>query len=173
MQKLRHSHKSFARYVRVYLKITIQMKLGIIYILLIITQLNFAQSTSIELSNGTPKYESIVDIIMGPQEWYESSDFDYEAGFQYRIVVTRMEIYETLFIEKLIIDVEGNHTKIEWAKVLNMHLLLKEFGIHPEQQNFNNIEWDQGKCFNAVMDSIPFICKISDDEDYLLINKNE
>ena len=40
-------------------------------------------------------------------KYFENSDNDYEAGFKNRIVITRFEIVEKIFIEKIIVDIEA------------------------------------------------------------------
>ena len=145
-------------------------KLTILFILL--TQIGFAQKQNIELVAENPRYESIVDVIMGPRQWLDNSDSDYEAGFQYRIVVTRMEIYETLFIEKLIIDIEGSITKIKWAKMPKMIELMDKLNISSEQQNFSDIKWTDDQTFSALIYTTPITVRISDDNTFLVVNKN-
>jgi hypothetical protein len=149
------------------------MKQIFLLILIFFTiQIGKTQNHSIELVEKKPKYESIVDICMGTQQWYKNSESDYEAGFQYRIVVTRMEIYETLFIEKLIIDIEGGVSKIEWAKVVDMSALLNLFDIPSEQQNIDKMEWLGKQGLRARLHNTYFKARISDDEKYLIVNKD-
>jgi hypothetical protein len=147
------------------------MNLKLTIILIFFTQFSYAQKKSIEFVLEKPKYESIVDVIMGPQQWHENIDSDSEAGFQYRIVITRMEIYETIFIEKLIIDIEGGFTKIEWAKMLNMDALMDQFKIPSEQQNFSEIKWSRDQSFSALFHTILFTARISEDEKYIIVEK--
>ena len=116
---------------------------------IILTLFSFALSTSILVGQSTVcnlidkevKYELISHMQIGEMEYFDDFKDDYKAGFRYRIIVKRIEIQESIFIEKIIVDIEGIPSNISWCKKIDLTALIDAYKINKEQITITNINW--------------------------------
>lgn len=98
------------------------------------------EALKLKTTNTSPKYELITSVTLGPFI-YDSND-NTEFPCRYRAIVSTFEIYDDLFIEKLLIDnEEGIPQGIEWSRRLDLGPLFDKLKIPTEQQNIDNIKW--------------------------------
>ena len=89
--------------------------LALVMLILFVAK-SFSQNDFMEIKMEIkkPKYISIRDVIVAPAFFFESAKSDYYAGYKYRAIITMSEIYASLYIEKINLDIEGSNMEIEW-----------------------------------------------------------
>lgn len=101
----------------------------------------YAQNIDLVLSEEQPEYELIVDVQVSSSVYADDPVSDYEAGHRYRLIITRARIFESLYIEKQILNVEGGVYKTDWSKKIDMFDLVDKLEISPEQMVFKAPNW--------------------------------
>lgn len=125
----------------------------ILTLLLLIPAVGYAQVTTLGLSEKKPTYELIVDVEVSSAVYEKHPSSDDEAGYRYRLILTRSRIFEALFLEKQILNAEGGVTSTKWSKTVDMLELMDRFGISPEQMVLKDPQW---------MDKNTFIINLSE-----------
>lgn len=113
----------------------------------------YSQKIKLKLTNETPRYENIISVLVGPEVSLSDPISEYEVGYRYRMIQTRAEIYETLYFEKLILNVEGGVHKIEWTFKLSSSSLIDKLGISPEHIIFHDAIWMEASIFYIHLDN--------------------
>jgi hypothetical protein len=147
------------------------MRFAIIIALVLIPVFGHSQEYQIELTDKSPTYQSIVEVNLGEIRWLDSSNSDHEAGFQYRLIVTRFEIYESLFIDKLILDIEGIVSKVAWTKKVDLSTLVRSIGVSSEQQTIGSTKWTQINSFDFTLGGIALNANIVNEQSLVVKQK--
>ena len=99
--------------------------------------------------------------------------FDEKTGYEYafRFILTTEEIYDYVFIDKVIYDEEGGLKKLEWRKKLEMDVFY-EIGATGEISNviFNN--WTKENSFSMTIQEIDYEVSNFDSEKWIIKRKN-
>jgi hypothetical protein len=107
----------------------------------------FAQVIKVDLIDEKPKYQDLVDISMGPDFYFDNPKSNYEAGSRYRVLITRNEIYEYLYLEYILLTIEGTIQRINWTRKIDMLALVDKLSISLEQMIIENIQWRDDHSF--------------------------
>jgi hypothetical protein len=105
-------------------------------ILLTVIVLSSAFSTWSQTINTKPELTT-KDICLEMTHLQENQNFDNENEeyvFAFRFILTTDEIYDQVYIEKVIYGEEGGSKKLEWRKKLDMEVFY-ELGIKGEVSN--------------------------------------
>lgn len=121
------------------------------------------QSIDCELIDKSIKYELISFMQVGDMEYFDDTDNDYEAGVRYRLIIKRFEIHESLYIEKLIVDIEGIPRRVDWCKNVNLDKLIDLYKLDSEQTNIKILDWDTYNEFTIELNDMKFKVKIEND----------
>jgi hypothetical protein len=105
-----------------------------------------SQEPRISLEEGKPIYILISDMKLGKPIYFEHESNSH-AGFKYRIVTTTSEIYNMVFLERLVIDIEDNPVDIDFSKKLNLDSLFVHYKLSRETELVSIVEWVSEKCF--------------------------
>ena len=98
------------------------------------------------------------DICLEMTHLQESQNFyDPEEEFDYalRFILTTDEIYDKVYIEKVIYGEEGGSKKLEWRKKLDMEIFY-ELGMTGEVSNVGFINWIDKDSFNMSVHETQF-----------------
>ena len=95
----------------------------------------------------------ITDIYVSPEFYYEDSDEeydeDYSNGYKYRLIVMLSDIYTCLYIDKLILGMEGTITKQEWSKEIPWdNEICQKFELSYETSNIKSVKWINANSFS-------------------------
>ncbi len=137
--------------------------------LTLITVVVNGQNRIYQLTDSSLDYKLISFMTLGEMKYFEDFDNDDSAGFRYRLVVDRFETHESLFIEKIIVDVEGIPNKIEWCKKIILKPLLEKYELEKEYTLIESLEWQTHDSFDFKLNEKYFYIKIKDDRSIEII----
>jgi hypothetical protein len=126
----------------------------IVFLILLLPAVLFSQTKSIPMisQKANPGYAWIIQLIQG------STDWDHSCA--YRIVVTRSEIYNTVYIEKVTFGEEGCCAKVVSTRKFNLEQFAESFDIKGELAGFEFHAWINPTVFKFKMHDRIF--KVSD-----------
>jgi hypothetical protein len=127
------------------------------------------QNNVYQLTDSPLDYKYICFLTLGEMEYFDDFENDGEAGFRYRLIVDRFETHESLFIEKIIVDVEGIPNKIAWCKRVNLKPLMEKYKLEKESTLIESLEWQTQKSFDFNLNGKHFYVKIKDDNNIEVI----
>lgn len=99
------------------------------------------QTIDLSFKKENASYLSISELKVGIPHYYDDMVDDYNAGFVYRIIIVREEIYYSIYIERLILDIEGGVRRIEWSRKLEFNKLLEVLKLSNETTEILGICW--------------------------------
>lgn len=99
------------------------------------------ETIEVSLEESKPSYLSISELKLGMPFYAVDPSEDEDAGYVYRMIVLREEIYSSIYFEKLILDIEGGVSKIEWSKKLELTTLLDYLKLSNETIEVLDINW--------------------------------
>ncbi len=99
-----------------------------------------SQNPGLSLIDEKPKYVLIRNISTSNPTYYENGD-DYKAGHVYRIVESSFEIYNSIYVEKIIFDIEEIPSTISWSKKLKTEELYQFLKLGEETNPILFGEW--------------------------------
>lgn len=136
----------------------------ILLLLVLFVAKSFSQNDFMEMKMEIkkPKYISISDVIVAPAFFFESAKSDYYAGYKYRAIVTISEIYASLYIEKITLDIEGSNMEIEWSRKVKILDIFDAYQLSQETTQINDIKWLDVDSFTFLLGDMKFVGKISD-----------
>ena len=127
-------------------------------------------NSMISFENESINYLSIVDVKQSKSFYYKDGN-DYRAGYIYRIITSRSEIYNTLYIEKIVFDAEGFPVEIEWTKRINTDGIFQKYGLSEETDMLSVTKWNLGNSFIIVVGDILFDAVININSNKIEISK--
>jgi hypothetical protein len=110
------------------------------------------EKTVLLVENPIDSYSSIVFLTEGEVRWLDTPVGEIE-GISYRVIITRSDIYNSLFIEKITYGTEGCCKNIVSTKEIPVNELFKLFSITGEHAGVKFVEW---------IDSASFVISIYD-----------
>ncbi|WP_321348305.1 hypothetical protein [uncultured Draconibacterium sp.] len=131
-----------------------------------------AQNQTYQLTDSPLNYKLISFMTLGEMEYFDDFDNDGEAGFRNRLIVQTFETHENLFIEKIIVDVEGIPNKIEWCKRINLSPLTEKLELEKEYTLIEAVEWSTHKSFYFKLNGKQFYAKIKDNDNIEIVSMN-
>lgn len=96
-----------------------------------------------------------------------------KEGFDYafRFILTTDEIYDKVYLEKVIYGEEGGSKKLEWRKKLDMEIFY-ELGITGEIYNVAFISWTNKDKFIMSVHETPFEVSNLNAKNWTIKRKN-
>ncbi len=119
----------------------------------------------VQLKEQNANYPSICNIHVAPDHYYENSDDDSNAGMRYRVVVTLSEIYYSLFIEKITIDIEGSPVNIVWSKKIDINSLIEHLGLSQETTMVGKVVFSDYSNFTFLLGDKKVAMQIIDKDE--------
>jgi hypothetical protein len=117
-------------------------------ILGIVLHVNHAacQSKVIKTKPSKADYYAWIDFLTeGETTWLDynenNSNDTTVAGYAFRVVITRSEIYNNIYIEKVTLGPEGCCAKVVSVRTIDMGALASEFGIKGEMSGISFLKW--------------------------------
>jgi hypothetical protein len=139
------------------------MKKILVLLLLVSPILGYSQSVTLKL---LPKskviYESIIMLSEGNTDWLEEP-IDEVEGIAYRVIMTREDIYNRIFIEKITYGMEGCCKSIIYKKEVSLEELYKMFNLKGEIAGVEFRDWVNDKSFDLRINNKIFTITIIDD----------
>jgi len=125
---------------------------------LVSTAQNDTQTIDLSFKKKNASYLSISELKIGIPYYYDDVIDDYNAGYVYRIIIVREEIYYSIYIERLILDIEGGVRRIEWSRKLEFNKLLEVLNLSNETTEISGINWKENDTviFNLDKKEIKF-----------------
>tara|TARA_R110000737_G_C14610297_1_gene490874 strand:- start:2235 stop:2672 length:438 start_codon:yes stop_codon:yes gene_type:complete len=117
-------------------------------ILLFLIVLSVATNAWTQTLNTEPELTT-KDIYLELTYLQESQYFydeDEEYDYAYRFILTTDEIYDQVYLEKVIYGMEGGSKKLAWRKKLDMEVFY-EYGIIGEVSNVELDKWTKNDSF--------------------------
>lgn len=142
-----------------------KLKLIFTFFLFALTLTSFGQSLTYKLADSPLDYKYISYLVLGEMEYFEDFDNDGEAGLRYRLIIEQFETQESLFIEKIIVDVEGIPNKIDWCKRINLSPLVEKWKLSSEYTSVESIEWKSHNSFYFILNEKHLYAKIKENEN--------
>ena len=124
-----------------------------VFLTISLTQTGSSQEPKSYLLEGKPKYVLISNISFSEPVYFEEEN-DARAGYMYRIVTTSSEIYNSIFLERIIIDIEESPVEIVCSKKIELRSLFDFYDFSKETDLVVFKEW---------LSSTSFIIKIGED----------
>ena len=109
-----------------------------------------SQEPCITLKNGEPKYILITEINLGKPVYFENGS-DSRAGYKYRLVTTTSEIYNTIFLERLLIDIEESPVDVDYIRKIDLDNIFQYYKLSRETEVIRIVEWISEHCFLLVI----------------------
>lgn len=122
-----------------------------IFVLFLTSHKIYAQKTTVSLLEREPEYKLIVDVIVSPVTYYDEQVSDYESGYRFRLIITRARIFESIFLEKQILNSEGGVYKSDWVRKIDTIKLVDQLGVSTEKMNFKNLKWLDSSTFQIYL----------------------
>ena len=139
------------------------MRKILVLLLLVSPILGYSQSVTLKL---LPKskviYESIIMLSEGNTDWLEEP-IDEVEGIAYRVIMTREDIYNRIFIEKITYGIEGCCKSIIYKKEVSLEELYKMFNLKGEIAGVEFRDWVNDKSFDLRINNKIFTITIIDD----------
>jgi hypothetical protein len=136
----------------------------ILYLILFVPIILLAQTKTISTvsQKNNPGYAWIIQLEQGPINW--------DSSCAYRVVVTRSEIYNTVYFEKVTFGEEGCCAKVVSTRIFNLEQFAKLFGIKGELAGFEFQTWNNPTIFTFKMQDRTF--KVSElSKDNVLVEE--
>ena len=146
------------------------MKLILIFtFLLFALTSSFGQNLTCKLTDSPLDYKLISYMDLGEMEYFEDFDNDSETGLRYRLIIERFETHESLYIEKIVVDVEGIPNRIDWCKRISISSLLENWKLEKEYTSIDLIEWKNYNRFEFKLNGKYFSAKIINAENIEIV----
>jgi hypothetical protein len=147
------------------------MKNILVFLLLVVFgHCSFSQeSIKLNLTDREPCFLSVVNVYVSPSVYDEKIVDEHEAGYKHRLIVILSGIYSTVYIDKIILDVEGGVNKQKWSRELELGQLYSRFSLSEETVHMKLIQWIDVDKFTFKMGRFNFEAKIVDNENILEI----
>ena len=104
------------------------------------------QSFSIQADSTSPPYPRIESVSVSKPH------FVGQEGSVNRAIVTRQELRDHLFIERLRVNPEGTAQEVVCVARVTP-TLFRKLGTHPEQRTFEKVEWANRNTLEVRVDS--------------------
>lgn len=78
----------------------------------------------------------------------DESEKEFPLGESYRLIITTSEIYNGIYIEKIIEGENGGIIKIAWKRIINENDLYNKFPLRGEFAGVEFINWNNWNSFN-------------------------
>jgi len=148
------------------------MKRLLILALLICSLTTFSQPENITLTENV-KYShlSLVFLSEGEVNWLEVPVDEIE-GIAYRVLITRSDIYNAVFLEKVTFGIEGCCKEILFKKELPVEVLFDLFNITGETAGVTFLKWCAPGTFILGIYDHKFVVSVLDDS-IVSVNRTE
>ncbi len=116
----------------------------VIAIICLIAYSCHSQSKAISTETvGSIDYRWISFLTEGEITWLSDSvqKTDSIVGYSFRIVITTSEVYNRIYIEKVIVGEEGCCKRVLSTRAIDMHQYQRKFGIKGEMAGINFSKW--------------------------------
>lgn len=147
------------------------MKNILVFLLLVVFgHCSFSQeSIKLGLTDREPRFLSVIDVYVSPSVFYDKVLDENEAGLKHRLIVTLSGIYSTVYLDKILLNIEGGINKQKWSRKLELRQLYSQFSLSEETDHLEFVRWVDANTFMFKIDSFKFKAKIIDDENILEI----
>lgn len=125
------------------------------------------ESFKVDLIEREPCFLSVVNVYASPPVYDEKIVYEYEAGYMHRLIVIMSGIYSSVYVDKLILDVEGGVSKRKWSRVIDLRQLYSHFSLSEETDHLEFVQWDGVDKFSFKMYKFDFEAQIVEDENVL------
>ncbi len=140
----------------------------LILVLIVLGHCCFAQeSIKLNLTDQEPTFLSVVDVYVSPSVFYDKILDEKEAGFKHRLIVTLSEIYSTVYLDRILLDIEGGINKQKWSRKLDLRQLYSKFSLSEETDHLVFIHWVDASKFRFKVDEYFFEAQIIDNGNTL------
>ena len=145
------------------------MKNILLLVIILIQSLSvFSQSIESEPKlHKSDIFLSVTYLQESPKYFNEKAGYDYA----FRFILTTDEIYDYVFIEKVIYEEEGGLKQLEWRKKLEMDLFY-EIGATGEISNVNFNNWLKENSFSMTIQELKYEVSNLDSEKWIIKRKN-
>ncbi len=140
------------------------IRLAQYFVLFVLTISCKGQKFEINVIEQDPNYLLISEIYLGEATYYDDED-DSNAGYRYRIITTTSEIYNSIFIEKLIIDIEDSPVKLAYSFKLDFNDVHEYFKLHKETDIVTFRRWLKPDTFTLGVGKLDFDIVIGESKD--------
>jgi hypothetical protein len=139
------------------------MRIIILLMLIVWPLLSYTQSVTLRMLQETKvNYESIVLLSESDTNWLDVSKDDVE-GIAYRFILTREDIYNRAFIEKITYGIEGCCKSICYIKEISLEELFKKYNLVGEIAAVEFRNWLDDKSFNLLIQEKIYTITLIDD----------
>lgn len=145
------------------------MKLLLLFTFILAQSISvFSQSIETEPKlNSEDIFPSVTFLQESPNFYNDNKGYDYA----FRFILTTEEIYDYVFIEKVIYGEEGGSKKIQWRKELNMDLFY-EIGATGEISNVKFENWTEEGSFKMTIQEIEYEVSQLNSDKWRIKRKN-
>ncbi len=116
------------------------------------------------------KYNYVTEVYTSPSVYQNKIVDDYDAGYKQRLIITLSEIYTTVYIDKLKLDVEGGITECVWSRRMDMTKLYESFSLSYKTDHIKNIKWTSVNSFAFEISGHKLNAIITENEDFVMIS---
>lgn len=127
------------------------------------------ESIKLDLTDRELRFLSVVDVYVGPSVFYDKILDENEAGLKHRLIVTLSGIYSTVYLDKILLNIEGGVNKQKWSRKLELRQLYSQFSLSEETDHLEFVRWIDVNTFVFKIDRFKFEAQIADDESTLVI----
>lgn len=143
-------------------------KLFVLSLLIVLNNIIICQTINkLEFKQGVPDYIYISNVYVGSTIYYDEIVDENEGGFRYRVIKIMSGIYSAVYIDKIMVDVEGIEAKQEWSEKINLYPLYKKYLFSEETDHFEFNEWIDYNVFSFYISNYNFIVTISENPTQL------
>lgn len=127
-----------------------------------LTQTCRSQEPSSFLLEGQPKYILISSVAFSEPVYFDEEN-DERAGYKYRLVTTTSEIYNSIYLERIVIDIEESPVAIEFSNKIDLSSLYQSHDLSKETDLLVFKEWLSSNTFVIKIGDIPFWIEVIGD----------
>lgn len=102
----------------------------------------------------------ISEVLVSPSVFYENIIDEYNAGHKYRIIIILSGIYSNVYIDMISLNVEGDVSKQNWSRKIELRKLYKEYSLTEESNHLEVLRWVDNSSFTFELSDIKFIAYI-------------
>lgn len=117
-----------------------------------------------DLIDQQPTYILISDAALSKPTYFEEENYS-RAGYRYRIITTTSEIYNSLFIEKIIIDIEESPVGLEFSKEIRFNEIYECLELSEETDPVEFEKWLTANRFIVRVGKVLLKYEVVDKED--------
>lgn len=140
----------------------------VVLFLFVISYCGFGQETiQLSLIEREPSFLSVIEVHVGPPIFYNNVLDEKNAGFKHRLIVSLSGIYTTVYVDKIMVDIEGDTNKQDWCYKIEMGQLYSKFTLSQETDHLEFLRWVDTDSFVFEIDNLMFEARIADDDRIL------